>query len=1545
MPIMHRPTRSRALAPASRRAPRAHPKNGAPPERRARRRRPQRWRPSRPQPAAVLIAVLILIALSMLVLLGPRAVAAIEAELVAAHTDLTIDQVLGCTTTPEAMLSAHEDDSYYLGTSFGNTGPDGQGGSINSWDSRYPNGRPGPKGSYMNCAGFVSAVITDCGGDVTPIATFVNPTTGYDRGNDTNASRWQAWTAHNAIECYEFATKEEMLASGVLERGDIIYIHPTNFTTGDAHMGFFWGSTSSEDLFWHSSDSGDGVIAGSAPGNMISRITPKSEAAYYRVIKTQHAVDVQFQKVSSSDAVDTSGSFYSLAGATYEIYQGTHPNGTLVDTIVTDEDGRAALELKPNESYYAIETVPPQGFALNPDPITFTTSSGGSTVKLPDVPGSVRLIVTKRDSTGVAQPGASLEGAVYRVTDANGVDHTGQTDEHGVVTFTDIPLGTITIVETKAPEGYRLDPTVYTYTVSSEDLPADGIIELAPHDGFTEHPIAFDIDIVKYLDTGNEGSGLQTPGAGIRFDIISGTTGEVVGSIETDEAGRASSAGSWFGAGEAAEDISGALPYDAGGYTVREDPSTTPAGYQSADEWHITPDQMVDGATLHYIVDNDYVASRIQVVKVDATTNQTVPAAGFTFQLLDSNREPITQEAWYPNPVETSQFTTDESGMVTFPQALRPSTYYVREIAVGTPPYLLNEEDIRVEIEDDPNLAPITIVRLTDEQAYGQATIRKTCASEESRDDATQHIHDAGCTGALADAEFDVVAREDVIAPDGTVQAVAGEIVDHVTTDENGEATTKPLSLGSGTATYAFIETKAPVGHVLDETPHEFTLTYLDEETPLVTAAIEASNHPTQTTVDKTVLGYGDALSEAVFTLWRADDEIPVVADAGAAAIVVDAGCDDTVSVQPAIDHAVLSCSIPDGYRVILTASDGTTHTAEDGMTISPGTYLLAAYDEQGSEIPGGGEVSIEESRRVAITVNDSFFFGPTVSLSDDGYIEDPITLPYVEEYGAHMATDLEPGSYLISSDDATQSVDLVAGTTAIMSETLETLPALLVDDAEVSTLVTNDEGTLSLRHLTAGSYRLWESQAPDGFLVDGTVHHFTVDHDGLTEGYATYEISIEDDFTKVDVSKRDITDETEIAGAQLAILDAEGNTVESWTSTTSAHRVEALKPGTYTLVELKTPHDFDEASAVTFTVEATGAVQRVALYDEPIAVSGEIDKRQEIANPTHSNTNADALIEDGGTNRAEVNGETDGSYDYTIDVRSTATTWVDEFTVTDELDAVTDGLAYLVGVTTPQGSDDYDGLLNVWYQTDQTASDYQDSAHANATRSDGHINPWLDDELTAERLGDDGRAVDYTGWHLWATNVSTSKAQTLSVADLDLAPDEHVIAVRFEFGRVEAGFTTRADEWERDDLKDEHDDLADVSDAHEDDGSMTEDGSEDQATTSYAPAIVHMRVTDHYQAGTTLENSARVELYRNGGSLHEHEQLEDADLDRVVQAPISTALDDELELHLATETLDQTGVPSYIPALAITTTLCAGVGVLAHHLRRAGSDTSCRRR
>ena len=573
-------------------------------------------------------------------------------------------------------------------------------------------------------------------------------------------------------------------------------------------------------------------------------------AGFFKVNWQLNKVNVTFSKISADAKVTDGNGEYSYAGAEYDIYR-TRDNA-LVAHITMDGNGHASYQLDPNESYYAVETKAPQGFQKHEGRIEFSTGNSAGEQQLKDDPGNVVLTVKKKDSatsSSGAQTSLSLAGAEYKCTSLStpGWEATSTTNEQGRLSFRKVPFGEIQVVETKAPAGYKLDTTIHAYTVHAGEVVNAGVYELEPEDDFAENPQAFDVEIAKTKggedDSWESDNGHGKPAVGVQFQIISNSTGKVVGTLTTNESGFASTKDAdtcdetstsedktddatrpWFGEGKRNAGIDGALPIDQKGYTVHEVDSTVPEGYDHVDDWTISADEEVNQSTKYYSVIDKTLTSRLQIVKCDAETGNTVLLSGFKFQILDADGKVVSFDDPYDVNAKVDTFTTDANGQVSMPGKLKSGKYTVKEIATPAP-YLLNSETVGFEVSKDyKDASPITVVKVYDRQSMGQATITKSCADDGKN---------------LKDAEYDVVAQEDVVSPDGTVRASKGQVVDHVTTGDDGVATTKNLYLGSGSATYAFIETKAPKGHVLDTTPVEFTLSYKDDKTDLVTASVE----------------------------------------------------------------------------------------------------------------------------------------------------------------------------------------------------------------------------------------------------------------------------------------------------------------------------------------------------------------------------------------------------------------------------------------------------------------------------------------------------------------------------------------------------------------------------------------------------------------------------------------------------------------------------------------------------------------------------------
>ena len=106
--------------------------------------------------------------------------------------------------------------------------------------------------------------------------------------------------------------------------------------------------------------------------------------------------------------------------------------------------------------------------------------------------------------------------------------------------------------------------------------------------------------------------------------------------------------------------------------------------------------------------------------------------------------------------------------------------------------------------------------------------------------------------------------------------------------------------------------------------------------------------------------------------------------------------------------------------------------------------------------------------------------------------------------------------------------------------------------------------------------YTLKETDAPDGYMVADEIS-FVINEEGniTTTGSMDDDgvILLEDAKTKVSIKKTDVADGRELPGAELQIVDSEGNVVDEWTSTREEHEIEGLKTGEeYTLKETKAP-------------------------------------------------------------------------------------------------------------------------------------------------------------------------------------------------------------------------------------------------------------------------------------------------------------------------------------------------------------------------------------
>ena len=676
-------------------------------------------------------------------------------------------------------LEAHEDDNYYLGTPY--AGGDAQ--SPNG-DASYNSGAAG-----MNCAGFISYVLRKAGLDAETTMEIMHrtPVNQYGSGLPydwlAGASNYKNLVENGNLTAYAFRTKQELLSSGLAEKGDIILMWWSNSPGADGadnHIGFFWGKASDDDVMWHS-----GTEPGS--GNQISAITPKTPGSFYILIKIEplqpKEYTVTLTKTSADVSITQDNSAYSLAGATYNVYEGTSGTGSVVATFTTDEAGHATLSTPLEDGIYSVkEVTPPKGYKLDEKIYTFTINGADTSLSVEDEPGTLTLKLKKKDSqTGSTPQGnASLAGAVYQVSYQKG----GQTvteeltsDASGNLgTLEGIPFGTVTVKELSAPEGYRLDTEVHTYTVDGSQLTGD-VYELEVTD--LEEDVQRGGLTIQKLDseTGTTPQG-DASLEGISFEIVNDSQNPVVVNGNTAAPGQVAMTITTNAVGVATTGEN-ALPY--GEYTVRE-VSTNDSMLKTFDEEiSVTIDS--DGVMLEYEAENEVVRGGIDISKEDSQMGTTPQGnssfAGISFEIINRSANPVVVGGQtYAVGDVVMTLTTDELGHASTGNDVLPyGTYEVRESATNES-MLLTWQGETVQVRQNGHSVSVTAVN----------DVERGGLSVEKQDTIT------GST-SQGDANFEGITFEIINNSRNPVMVEGqkyqpGEVVKTLVTDSEGKAST-----------------------------------------------------------------------------------------------------------------------------------------------------------------------------------------------------------------------------------------------------------------------------------------------------------------------------------------------------------------------------------------------------------------------------------------------------------------------------------------------------------------------------------------------------------------------------------------------------------------------------------------------------------------------------------------------------------------------------------------------------------------------------------
>lgn len=385
--------------------------------------------------------------------------------------------------------------------------------------------------------------------------------------------------------------------------------------------------------------------------------------------------------------------------------------------------------------------------------------------------------------------------------------------------------------------------------------------------------------------------------------------------------------------------------------------------------------------------------------------------------------------------------------------------------------------------------------------------------------------------GDLSGAIFQITAKEDIVTADGTIRAYAGDVVSEITTDENGYAETEPLYLGK----YEVREIKAPYGYVLNNEPKDVELTYAGQEFEV--------RDTVNTAFENEYQGVRISLSKVM-----ENDELFGIY-----------GKDYYTSVRFGLFAAE-----------DITAADGSVIPADGLLSeVSLDEDMTAKFDVQ---IPFG-RYYVQE-----IATDEHYVLNGEKYLVTFEYMGQEVTTVSIDcgQFVNELKHGKVEGIKVNESDEPLENA--LFGLFAV--DTAE-----FTSENAYMTAVSDENGYFEFDEIPYGEYIVREIEAPTGYILSGESYPVTVCEDGETITIRTVNKPI-----TVEVSKVDVYGE-ELIGADMQLENADGETVDKWTSDGTNHVVSKLGAGEYVLKEIAAPDGYIIATDIKFSVDIYGNV------------------------------------------------------------------------------------------------------------------------------------------------------------------------------------------------------------------------------------------------------------------------------------------------------------------------------------------------------------------
>ena len=847
------------------------------------------------------------------------------------------------------------------------------------------------------------------------------------------------------------------------------------------------------------------------------------------------------------------------------------------------------------------------------------------------------------------QGDAVFEGAVYKVYAKEDIYNEAKTkkffsngdlvatrtmNEKGATEdITNLPLGKYVVKEEVAPLGYMLDTKEYevnlTYNNQNEDIISntttsfEKVKEMGVHifksgikenSGVTpglegaEFTIKLNSAVEKAYEQGYSYSevwnGIDERGNQVEVDSKRVAEAQVIAptieTIITDENGDAYTQNN--------------LPY--GKYIVKE--TKTPADYEPSVDFtfSITEDESeveeIAKKTKHIVVNNEQLETYIKLIKKDQNTGKLVTLNSTTFEIkatkdiydratnkiIFKKGETISQKVG--NTTYTS-FTTnadnivvpdnsyhsnnDNMAEVTTPLKLPVGSYEITELKVPDG-FLQLESPITFEIKNikdydtDKDGDFIKEIVVENEQPTGTINLDKTIAIREDVDTSLVDISD------LSGIEFKLTAKEDIIdKADGSVIYKKGQEIKTYNLSKDGKLTITDLPMGI----YEIEETKTLDGLILNTTKYEVKFEQKDLTTKVYDNQLDVSNDTTLVDFSKTDITGDKELPGA---------KLQVIDEEGN---VVDkwTSTENTHKIEGlkvGSEYTLKEEIAPDGYVISNEVKFTIKDTNEiQKVNMKDKIVSMSKVDTGGVEIEGAKIqvfdknnnlidewISTKEPHKIK-NLKENETYRLHEEIAPDGYVK---------------ATDIE---FTVSDKKENEHIELINKVVEISKEDIS---GKEIEGAKLQ--VIDEDGNvidewISTKepHIVKGleenkTYKLHEEVAIGNYVKASDIE-FTVSEDKETQKVVMIDKLVE-------VTKTDLTTGEEIEGAELEVIDEEGNVIDKWTSTKEPHQVKGLEEGkTYILKETTAPYGFEITEEIKFVVTTDKETQKVEMKDMPI--------------------------------------------------------------------------------------------------------------------------------------------------------------------------------------------------------------------------------------------------------------------------------------------------------------------------------------------------------